>query len=117
MRRRSAPQWRFALLVRTRSAMLDRTFSLTLHTIALVAGAAAAVLFLAGFIEYLQSGRWPEHSLLRLGYEWRLLRPRWFLAHPWGLYAHGLLAAIHVGWLLVGVAPLAWWLGGRFARR
>ena len=96
---------------------MDTVVSLLLRALALGLGCAAVLLALNGFIEYLQTGRWPTLSLLRLGYDSGLLQARWFLAHRWSMPLHDVLDALPVTVVALGLAPLCWWLGGRLGRR
>lgn len=96
---------------------MDRHIGLALRALALACLCTAAVLALAGFIEYLQRGRWPDQSLLRFGYDSGLLQARWFLVDDWRMHLRGLLAWLSVPWVSLGLAPLLWWLGGMLARR
>ncbi len=95
---------------------MDRLISLVLFLLALGAGSIAVVLVLAGFIEFLQSGRWPDQSLLRLGYDSGLLRARWFLAHDWAMILRNLLAGVPAAVALAALVPPCWWLSGRLAQ-
>lgn len=97
--------------------MADRFFALTFYSLALACGCLAALLTLAGFIEYLQLGRWPDQSLLRFAYDSRVLQARWLLASQWGMPLRDLLAWLPAAWVALGLAPLLWWLGGLLARR
>lgn len=96
---------------------MDRWIAYALLTLAICCGCAAAVLALAGFVEYLQSGRWAARSVLDLAYEWRLVRARWFLANDWSWPLHDALRATPVIALMVALAPLCWWLGSLLGRR
>lgn len=96
---------------------MDRHIALTLRVLALACVCTAAVLALAGFIEYLQRGRWPDQSLLRAGYDSGLLQARWFLVGDWRMFLRDQLAWLSVVWVSLGLAPLLWWLGGVLARR
>lgn len=96
---------------------MDRYIAIALQVLALACVCAAALLALAGFIEYLQRGRWPDQSLLRLGYDSGLLRARWFLVDDWRMLLRDLLAWLSAAWVSLGLAPLLWWLGGILARR
>lgn len=96
---------------------MDRWIAYALLTLAIGCGCAAAVLALNGFIEYLQSGRWPFRSVLDVAYELRLVRARWFLANDWSWPLHDALRATPVIVVLVSCAPLCWWLGGLLGRR
>jgi hypothetical protein len=96
---------------------LDRYVSLLLFLLSLGLGCLAVVLALSGFIEYLQSGRWPAFTLLQLGYDLRLLSPRWFLAHPWSWSIQEALGRVPAAVAALALAPLCWWLSGRLGRR
>jgi hypothetical protein len=96
---------------------LDRILSLTFFALALACGCAAAILALSGFIDFLIHGHWPDGSVLRLAYDSRLLRARWFLANDWGMPVRDVLARVPAALLAAGLAPLSWWLGNLFARR
>lgn len=98
-------------------AVMDRTLAVLLRTLALGCGCIAVLLALAGFIDFLISGRWPDQSLLRFGYDAELLRGSDFLAHEWGLTVRNLLAAVPASLVLLAAAPLCWMLGGHFANR
>lgn len=97
--------------------VVDRVVSLLLLAAALGLGCAAVLLGLFGFIEYLQTGRWPAFSLLELGYQSRLLSARWFLANSWSWSLQELLGKAPAALVAVALAPLCWWLGGRLGRR
>ncbi len=77
----------------------------------------ALVMLFAGFIEYLQIGRWDTPSLLEIGYEAHLIKARWFVAHQWSWWIHDVLERVPVALFLLGVAPLFWWVGNRLGRR
>jgi hypothetical protein len=96
---------------------VDRWIAYALLTLAIAFGCAAVVLALAGFVEYLQSGRWPTRSVLELVYEWRLVRARWFLANDWSWPLHDALRATPVIAVVLALAPLCWWLGSLLTRR
>jgi hypothetical protein len=96
---------------------MDRIFALTLFTLALACFCIAALLSLAGFIDWLIQGRWPDQSVLRLAYDSGLLRARFFLSNGWSLPVRDLLARLPAALVAVALAPLCWWLGGMFARR
>lgn len=96
---------------------MDRPAALLLRTLALGAVALAAVLLLGAFIEFLQRGRWPDQSVLRLVYEQSLISPYWFVADDWRLLLRRLLAALPVPVLALALAPPCWWLGGALGRR
>ena len=97
--------------------MLDRIFSSTLFVTAIAFGCGAALLTVAGFIEFLIHGRWPDQSLLRLAYDNGWLHGRWFLVHDWAIPARNVLSRVPAAVMALGLAPLCWWLGSRFARR
>ncbi|MEZ5559952.1 MAG: hypothetical protein R3E86_15575 [Pseudomonadales bacterium] len=88
-----------------------------LYTAALACGCGAALLVLFGFIEWLQTSRWPALSLLQAAYDLRLLRARWFLANEWTWPLHDVLAQIPVSLSLLALAPLFWWVATRLAHR
>ena len=96
---------------------MGRLTSITLFTIALLSFSGAVLLLLNGFIDYLQTDRWHSLSLLQLGYDYHLIRARWFLSHEWSGWLQDLLRHIPVYAALIGVAPLAWWLSLRIDRR
>jgi hypothetical protein len=96
---------------------VDRILSLTLFALALTCVCGAALLALAGFIDWLVSGRWPDQSVLRLAYDNRLLHARWFLQNDWSMPVRDVLARVPAAAAALGVAPLCWWLGSLFARR
>jgi hypothetical protein len=99
------------------AAAVDRFFAIALQTLALACLCVAAVLAVAGFIEFLIDGRWPDQSILRMGYDSRLLEARWFLNAEWALTIRDLLAEVPTTLLAVALAPLSWRLGAVFARR
>ena len=74
-------------------------------------------MLLLGFIEWLQTGRWHTTSVLQAAYDARLVRARWFLSVDWGWRLHEVLYRIPLLIVLIGLAPLSWALGLRFARR
>lgn len=96
---------------------MDRLLALSLRTLALGCGCIAAILALAGFIEFLQVGRWPDQSLLRFAYDHRLLNARWFLQNDWSLPLRHFMAWLPLSLAALVLAPLCWWLGGLSARR
>jgi hypothetical protein len=96
---------------------VDRWISLLLFVLSLGLGCVAVVLALSGFIEYLQSGRWPAFTLLQLGYDSRILSPRWFLANPWSWSIQEALSRAPAAVVALALAPLCWWMGGRLSRR
>jgi len=97
--------------------MRDRILGIFCFAAALLLCCAVVVALLAGLIEWLQSGRWHNLSLLQAGYDLQLLRARWFLATDWGWRVHELLDQIPL--LAAGalLAPLCWWVGLIFVRR
>ena len=97
--------------------MTDRFLSAFFHILALALAGGAVLLFILGFVEYLQVGRWPRLSLLQLGYDTHLIRARWFLGNRWSWPVHDALAKIPVTLTMLCAAPLCWWLGGIFGRR
>ena len=97
--------------------MTDRFLTAGFYAIALGLAGGAVLIFILGFIEYLQLGRWPSLSLLQLGYDAQLIRARWFLANQWSWPVHDLLAKIPVLLAMLCIAPVFWWLGGVFGRR
>jgi hypothetical protein len=97
--------------------VVDRLFALCFFALALAAAAAAAVICLAELIEWLQTDRWLSTSLLQVGYDWRLLKARWFLSAQWSWWIHDLLAQVPVQLALLAAAPLLWLVGKLFARR
>ena len=97
--------------------MTDRFFSLMFFCTALGLAGGAVLLFIVGFVEYLQVGRWPALSLLQLGYETHLVKARWFLANQWSWPVHDALDRVPVTLAMLVAAPLCWWLGGLIARR
>ncbi|MEQ8860547.1 MAG: hypothetical protein RIC56_18045 [Pseudomonadales bacterium] len=92
---------------------MDRLFAPLLRVLALSCGGIAAVLVLAGFIQFLQTERWPDQSLLRIGYDSGLLQARWFLAGDWAMTLREGLARMPTALALLLLAPPCWWLGGR----
>ncbi|MFU8816218.1 MAG: hypothetical protein ACNA7W_12785 [Pseudomonadales bacterium] len=91
--------------------------SLLLLTAALGLGCAAVLLGIFGFIEYLQTGRWPSFSLLELGYRSRLLSAHWFLSNAWSWSLQEWLGKAPVTVVALVLAPVCWWLGARLGRR
>jgi hypothetical protein len=96
---------------------VDRWCSYALYILAIGCGCAAVLFALSGFVEYLQSGRWPTRSMLDVIYELGIVRARWFLANEWSWPLHDALRATPVTLVVLGLAPLCWWLAGRFSRR
>lgn len=94
---------------------MDRWFALFFHALALICACLAALLALSGFIDFLIVERWPDQSLLRVGYDSGLLRARWFLAHDWTMTLRDVLARVPAALALLALAPASWWLGGRLA--
>jgi len=97
--------------------MTDRFLNLFFCLVALGLAGGAALLFIVGFVEYLQLGRWATRSLLQLGYDSQLIQARWFLAHPWSWPVHDALARFPITLAMLCAAPLSWWLGTLFGRR
>lgn len=98
-------------------AVVDRILAPVLFVLALALLCVAALLALAGFIDWLIHGRWPDQSLLRLGYDSGLLRARWFLSYGWGTAVRDALAAVPGSLAALLLAPLCWWSAGRLGRR
>ncbi len=96
---------------------MDRPAAFLLRALALAAVGIAAVLLLGAFIEFLQRGRWPDQSLLRLVYDQRLISAYWFMTDDWRRLVRSLLAAVPVPLAALALAPPCWWLGGRLGRR
>jgi hypothetical protein len=96
---------------------VDRYCSVLLFVLSLGLGCVAVILTLSGFIEYLQSGRWPAFTLLQMGYDSRLLNPRWFLANPWSWSIQEVLSRAPGAVVALLLAPLCWWMSGRLGRR
>lgn len=96
--------------------MTDRLLSLLLFGLAYTCGVAAALLLLAGFIDYLQTGRWHAQSVLDLGYSSHVIKARWFLEYRWSWWIHDVLQWLPLYAFLLLMAPL-WWVGGAWAAR
>lgn len=96
---------------------MDRVLSLTLFVLALACLCAAALLALSGFIDWLIHGRWPDQSLLRLGYDTGLLESRWFLAAGWTGPVREMLAWLPGSLVTLALAPLCWRLSNRLEGR
>lgn len=97
--------------------MADRLISLMLFGTAYLCGVAAMLILFVGFVDWLQTGRWAELSLLELGYNAQLLKARWFLEHRWSWWLHDVLQWVPVYAALLCAAPLAWVCGAWMARR
>jgi len=97
--------------------MTDRFLNVFFYIVALGLAGGAVLLFIVGFVEYLQAGRWPALSLLQLGYDSNIIKARWFLANQWSWPVHEVLAKIPVTLAMLCIAPLSWWLGTFFGRR
>lgn len=97
--------------------MLDRILSSTFFVAAIACGCGAALLSLAGFIDFLIHGRWPDQSLLRLAYDSGWLHGRWFLVHDWAMPVRDVLYRVPAAVMALALAPLCWWLGSLFAKR
>ena len=96
---------------------MDRFASITLFVFALACLGGAGLLLLSDFIEYLQVGRWRVETLLDSGYQWRLLRARWFLASDLGAAVRAVLQAVPTFAALLVLAPAAWWFSNRLGGR
>lgn len=96
---------------------MDRILAPILFVSALALLCASALLALSGFLDWLIHGRWPDQSLLRLGYDTGLLRARWFLAAGWGGPVREALAAVPGSLAALLLAPVCWWSAGRLSRR
>ena len=96
---------------------MDRFVSVTLFVLALTCLGGAGLLLLGDFLEYLQLGRWRVDSLLDSGYEWHVLRARWFLASDVGATIREMLRLIPTFAALLALSPLAWWLSNRLGGR
>lgn len=96
---------------------MDRILSLTLFVLALACLCGAALLALAGFIDWLIYGHWPDQSVWRLASDSGMLRSRWFLVHDWSRPVRDVLAGLPLPAVVIVLAPLCWWLGNWFARR
>lgn len=88
-----------------------------LFVFALACLGGAALLLLNDFIEYLQLGRWRLDTLLDSGYQWHLLRSRWFLASDVGSAIREVLRVIPTFLALLTLSPVAWWLSNRLGTR
>ena len=99
------------------SAVADRLISLLFFGIAYACGVAAVLMLLAGFIDWLQTGRWHDLSVLELAYNAHVVKARWFLEYRWSWWIHDMLQWIPLYALLLVVAPLAWVCGAWAARR
>ena len=97
--------------------MIDRAIAWFLFCTAYIFGIAAALILLAGFIEYLQSGHWTDVSLLEVGYDAYLIKARWFLDHRWSWWIHDVLNVIPLSVALIVSAPLLWLLATRLEQR
>lgn len=96
---------------------MDQPVALMLRMLALAGLALAGVLLLGAFIEYLQRGRWPDQSLLRLAYDHHLIRAYWFLGGEGRLLLRDIMAWLPTPAVALALAPPCWWLGGVLARR
>jgi hypothetical protein len=96
---------------------MDRTLSVLLFAIAILALGGAGLLLINDFIEYLQIGRWRIESLLDAGYDLNLLKSRWFLASDAGGLIREGLRQIPVFVALLVLGPAAWWLSNRLGSR
>lgn len=96
---------------------MDRMLSTTLFVLALACACTAALLALSGFIDYLVQGRWPDQSVLRIGYDSGLLEARWFLRNDWSMPVRDVLARVPAALASLVLTPLLWWLSNRFASR
>ena len=99
------------------AAVTDRLISLLFFGIAYACGVAAALMLLAGFIDWLQTGRWHDLSVLELAYNSHLIKARWFLEYRWSWWIHDVLQWVPLYGLLLAVAPLSWVCGAWAARR
>jgi len=95
---------------------MDRVLSTLCYLLAFGCGCTAGVLAFDGLLEYLGGGRWPDRSLLRLGYDSGLVRARWFLVQDWAMPLRDVLAALPAAVALLATVPVWWWLGSRLAR-
>jgi hypothetical protein len=96
---------------------VDRLLSPLLFVLALALFCTAALLALSGFIDWLIHGRWPDQSLLRLGYETGLVRARWFLTQGWAGLVRNVLASVPGSVAALVLAPLCWWSARRLGSR
>lgn len=96
---------------------MDRFLSVSLFILALALLCGAALLALTGFIDWLIHGRWPDQSVLRLGYDIGLIEARWFLVHDWVRPLRDVLAWLPGSLTALLLAPLCWWLSGVIGRR
>ena len=96
---------------------MDRFVSTFLFLLALACLGGAALLLLGDFIEYLQLGRWRVDTLLDTGYEWHLLKSRWFLASGPGAAIREALRLVPTFMALLALCPVAWWLSTRLGAR
>jgi hypothetical protein len=96
---------------------VDRWLSYALYVLAIGCGCAAVILALSGFVEFLQTGRWPSWSVLDLAYELRLVPMGWLRANRWVWPVFDVLRVTPVALVAVALTPLLWWAANRLARR
>jgi len=96
---------------------MDRIIATTFFWAALAAAGSTLLMLLNGFIEYLQAGAWHATSLLQFGYDTGLIQACWFLANDWSWWIHDAFSWTPIYALLLGVAPVLWWLSSRIGGR
>ena len=74
-------------------------------------------ILLVGFVDWLQTERWTNLSVLEFGYDTHLIRARWFINNRWSWWLHDLLHLIPLYAFLLALAPLSWVAGAWFNRR
>jgi hypothetical protein len=97
--------------------MADRMISLTFYGLACLCGIAAVLILLVGFVDWLQTERWTNLSVLEFGYDAHLIRARWFINNRWSWWLHDLMHLIPLYVFLLALAPLSWVVGAWFGRR
>ena len=97
--------------------MVDRLIAWFFYATAYACGAAAGLIVLVGFIDWLQTGSWSGVNLLEICYDARVVKAHWFLEHRWGGWVRDFLRATPLSVVLLAFAPLVYVLAARIERR
>ena len=96
---------------------MDRFIAYLLFIAALVAGAAASLLLVVGFVDWLQTDSWHSPSVWQFGYDTYLIRAKWFLAYQWSWPVHEVLAIVPLYAALLVFAPVSFWCSSLLSKR